>query len=645
VYHLLLLRRYLTSKVLPLLAALAVMLCTATVLVVWSIMGGFLTMLLDSGRTLVGDVIIAWPTVGFGYYQQLIDDLEKDPLVDAATPMIETPGMLRLPDGRVELVWIKGVEGKGYDRVTRYAGALWWRSLEKPLPKDLTAADLRVSGSLKFLKTELPDLLRRIEAGIDKFPSGAGGQPSPGVAKLASLKSQFGAALQAARDAISQPQDSPARRTAFLWTLETVERLAADAEDALAVVRAGDASRDPLLFRVSKEGEPLLGDLIHELRERAQQVGAAERILSQIYGDGLLLTKPDPKTHQPVPAMVTGIEVSGFNDRRPEGYYVPAAGISVRGEDGSTTVIDGRMLTKTLTLSVLPMGRKGRAFDTVSRAFPVANEFKTGIYDIDKRTVLVEIGALQKMLKMDEATTLAPAAGSDPYEIQPGPKGESFAASGAVGKSPARVTTILIRGKPGADLARLRDACAAVYQRFSGEHGGDVPEMGSIRISTWEQEQATLIAAVKKEIVMMLMILSIISLTVSFLILAIFWAIVSEKTKDIGILRAIGASRAGVAWIWIGYGLVIGVIGSALGCAAAYSIVWNINPIHDWLGRALGVTVWDPKIYYFTEIPNHVERAKAALVLGAGIGFSVLGALIPAVKASHMDPVRSLRFE
>ncbi len=143
----------------------------------------------------------------------------------------------------------------------------------------------------------------------------------------------------------------------------------------------------------------------------------------------------------------------------------------------------------------------------------------------------------------------------------------------------------------------------------------------------------------------MLVLFMFISLTAVFLVFSIFWSMVSEKTKDIGILRAIGASKAGVAWLFLRYGLSIGVLGSVLGGTIAYLIVLNINPIHEWIGSALGVYVWDPSVYYFTEIPSEVEPMKAVLVLAGGVIFSVLGALVPAVKAANMDPVRALRFE
>ena len=145
-------------------------------------------------------------------------------------------------------------------------------------------------------------------------------------------------------------------------------------------------------------------------------------------------------------------------------------------------------------------------------------------------------------------------------------------------------------------------------------------------------------------------IFGVISLTSIFLVLAIFWAMISEKTRDIGVLRALGASRGGIAWLWLRYGLAIGIGGSLLGGALAWLIVTNINPIHDsmiTMGRMFDQNwaIWDPRIYVFTEIPNDMELSKAVTIMLGGIVASVLGALWPALRAAHMDPVKSLRFE
>jgi ABC-type lipoprotein release transport system permease subunit len=126
VYQALLTRRYLTSKVMPLLASLAVTLCTAMVLIVWSVMGGFLNLLVQSGRTLVGDVTIAWPSTGFAFYDDLRDRLDADPAVGASAPMIEAFGLVNLPNGRVDPVVIRGIEPESFSQVTSYRESLWW---------------------------------------------------------------------------------------------------------------------------------------------------------------------------------------------------------------------------------------------------------------------------------------------------------------------------------------------------------------------------------------------------------------------------------------------------------------------------------------------------------------------------------------
>ena len=154
-----------------------------------------------------------------------------------------------------------------------------------------------------------------------------------------------------------------------------------------------------------------------------------------------------------------------------------------------------------------------------------------------------------------------------------------------------------------------------------------------------------MINAVKKETALLLVLFMIISLVAVFLILAIFWSMVAEKTKDIGILRAVGASSFGVAGLWVAYGLAIGLVGSTLGLGLSWMIVHNINPIHEWLGRQLGIIIWDPQIYYFVNIPNEVEFDKALIVFVGGVISSTLGAFVPAVRAALMHPVRALRFE
>ncbi|MBY0262762.1 MAG: FtsX-like permease family protein, partial [Phycisphaerales bacterium] len=251
------------------------------------------------------------------------------------------------------------------------------------------------------------------------------------------------------------------------------------------------------------------------------------------------------------------------------------------------------------------------------------------------------------MLGMNEQQRLSDAP-VDPYAIEGDGAGERVGQRAVIGTEPSRVTTVLVKAKPGIDAETLRKRVVEIYGGFARAHDGKVPDALTAEgrmISTWERSLSTFIGAVKKETAMVVGMLLFMSLVCAVLILCIFWAMVSEKTKDIGILRAVGASRGGVAWLWLRYGLVIGVVGAALGLGLGSLIVVNINPIHEWMGERLGISIWDPSVYYFPTIPNIVERNKAMLVVVSAIVCAVLGALIPALKAAFMDPVRALRFE
>ncbi|MCH9057631.1 MAG: ABC transporter permease [Planctomycetes bacterium] len=524
-YQSLLTRRYLTSKIMPLLAALAVTLCTATVLVVWSVMGGFLVNLIENGRTLTGDVKIDWPTAGFAHYQDLIQRLEADPLVAAAAPAIETVGMLTLPDGRTEHAAIIGVEAASFARVTGYADALWWRPIDKPLPKDKQRQDWRLQSDL-------------------------------------------------------QPH----------------------------------FSRDTL-----------------------------ERLLE----DGIRLTEIDPRTGERVSAVALGIDLSRMNIRLESGVYVP--GRTQRKTPEGEVWVDVFLPEDEVVIGVPVFDRRGNPYDYRTRRMPVANEFMTGMYMVDSSWVVVDLPALQRMLNMHETVSVAQA---DPFavEVDPETGQERFAPPATTGINPSRVTTVYVKAALGYHASELAARCKAIYADFAADHEGDVPDAQRIAIATWEEQHAVFIGAVKKEIVLVMFIFGVISLTSIFLVLAIFWAMISEKTRDIGVLRALGASRGGIAWLWLRYGLAIGIGGSLLGGALAWLIVTNINPIHDsmiTMGRMFDQNwaIWDPRIYVFTEIPNDMELSKAVTIMLGGIVASVLGALWPALRAARMDPVKSLRFE
>ena len=153
------------------------------------------------------------------------------------------------------------------------------------------------------------------------------------------------------------------------------------------------------------------------------------------------------------------------------------------------------------------------------------------------------------------------------------------------------------------------------------------------------------LSAIEKEVVLVTFLFSVISLVAVFLIFCIFYMIVVEKTRDIGIIKSVGATNSGVAGIFLGYGLAIGIVGAGLGLLASWLIVRHINYLHTKMGELMGVQIWNPEVYLFDTIPNRMDPKTVVWIMAASIAASVLGALLPAIRAAQMHPVESLRWE
>ena len=137
----------------------------------------------------------------------------------------------------------------------------------------------------------------------------------------------------------------------------------------------------------------------------------------------------------------------------------------------------------------------------------------------------------------------------------------------------------------------------------------------------------------------------IISLVSVVLIFVIFYMIVFQKTRDIGIIKAVGASSGGVAQIFLAWGAAVGLVGSALGTLGGYLFVRNINPIQDWLDDVFGFRVWSKDFFLFEKIPNEVDWPATVCVIIGAIAAGLIGAMIPAIRAGRMQPVEALRYE
>ena len=165
------------------------------------------------------------------------------------------------------------------------------------------------------------------------------------------------------------------------------------------------------------------------------------------------------------------------------------------------------------------------------------------------------------------------------------------------------------------------------------------------RVASWQQHQGPLLAAIDIERGILNLLLFMIVGVAGFSVLAIFTMIVSEKYRDIGILKSLGASNRGVMGIFMSYGFLLGLIGCILGTTAGLLITEYINEIEIFLTEQTGQQLFDRSVYYFDRIPTNVELKSIMFINIGALGTAVLFSIIPAWRAARLHPVRALRFE
>jgi len=274
--------------------------------------------------------------------------------------------------------------------------------------------------------------------------------------------------------------------------------------------------------------------------------------------------------------------------------------------------------TRTETLMMLEPGEDVK-LTTVTTGRPeparfaatVVDVFKSGMSEYDSTLVFVNLEELQRARKM---------------LLTPPPHDQNSWKQGSV-------TTLQIK------LNDYDDAPVVVHQLLSGLPAGE------FQVRTWEQKQGPLLQAVEVEAAILNVLLFLIIAVAGFGILAIFYMIVVEKTRDIGILKALGAGSGGVMSIFVSYGLGLGIVGSGAGVALGLLFVRYINEIEDFLSFVTGRRVFDETIYYFPEIPTNVQPGMVMWVAAGAMLIAVVASVLPARRAARLDPVRALRYE
>src|SRR5262245_33169633 len=291
----------------------------------------------------------------------------------------------------------------------------------------------------------------------------------------------------------------------------------------------------------------------------------------------------------------------------PARLYIGQQLVSFQYEDKETKKVKTVMMVEPgddVKLSTISVGRppEPKHFNAT-----VVDIFKSGMSEYDSNLVFCNLEELQRVRGM-----IVPP--DDPNGVR-------------------YITTIQIKLKDFADAKVVAEKLRAAFP----------PNMYSVR--TWEQKKGPLLAAVDVESTILNVLLFMIIAVAGFGILAIFFMIVVEKTRDIGILKSLGASSRGVMSIFVSYGLSLGMVGSGVGVVVGLLFVRYINEIEKGLTILTGRKVFDETIYYFPSIPTRVHAMMVVSVALGAIVIAIMASILPARRAARLHPVQALRHE
>lgn len=242
---------------------------------------------------------------------------------------------------------------------------------------------------------------------------------------------------------------------------------------------------------------------------------------------------------------------------------------------------------------------KSTAIGTIPRmkAYYIAAIYNSGMYEYDNNVVFMPLEASQAFLKF----------------------GENVAAIEIITKDPHNIENIKLQ----------------IYQLLGPDY----------TISDWQSINASLFNALKVERRVMFLILTLIVFIAAFNIISSLIMLVKDKTRDIAILRTLGASKAMIMRIFFLCGASIGIIGTFLGFVLGISFASNVNSIKVFLEKLTGSQLFDPVIYFLSELPSEIKNEDVFMSVAVGLICSLLATIYPVWRASKQDPAEVLRYE
>ena len=208
-----------------------------------------------------------------------------------------------------------------------------------------------------------------------------------------------------------------------------------------------------------------------------------------------------------------------------------------------------------------------------------------------------------------------------------------------------RANAIHVKFKPNVKLRNGCDKVASLWQKFKEQKAGQSQAglLENVIVQSWKDHRRAFIAPMEKEQTLLTMMFALVGITTVFIVFVVFYMLISHKSKDIGILKSVGASNASIMTLFLGFAFLVGLLGSFFGIFAGWLFLLKINGIEDWLFENFEFQLWDRTIYAIGEIPNQVELKVLVVIVISAIAACLAGALVPTWLAARLKPVETLQ--
>ncbi len=339
-------------------------------------------------------------------------------------------------------------------------------------------------------------------------------------------------------------------------------------------------------------------DNYNEIKTTLQSASYIKHIIPCVVGQALALGIKSNSG-----AIIRGIDLEDLKYKNAI-LHNPTAG-NFRDFSGKDVVAIGAELAYNLGIQV---GGKIKlispnSISTIFGSMPRSKEFKvitlftSGMYDYDSATILMPLIAAQNFLSLGENINLI-------------------------------------------EIGTLHPANAEIYafeiQKFLG---------AQVKVTSWQRSHLQFLNALAVERVAMFTILSLIIMVAAFNIVSSLFMLVKDKRADIAILRSMGATTKQIMLIFICNGMLVGLIGTALGIALGVGFSYNIQSMRNILEKISGTKIFEAAVYFLYSLPSEVRGEDILLVSLISIILCFCATIYPSYKAAKLNPVDVLRYE